>query len=209
MRQRWVLMFAIVVIASTVFLALHFMRASVTGAQAETPSLDAKAIPAAVGVSELKSVPVYLTGLGTVQAFNTVTVKVRVDDQLDTINFTEGQTVKAGDVLAQIDRVHFRPRSIWRLQPRLRIRPSLKTPSSTSSVIRQQALSPTRSNKSTLSPRLSASSKPPSRPIRRISKPLRLSSTTPQSRLPFQGGPASGCSTRAISSTQPIPPVWW
>jgi membrane fusion protein, multidrug efflux system len=103
MRQRWVLMFAIVVIAPTVGLALHFMRGSVTVAQAENPNLDAQAIPAAVGVSERKNVPVYLTGLGTVQAFNTVTVKVRVDGQLDKINFTEGQTVKAGDVLAQID----------------------------------------------------------------------------------------------------------
>jgi multidrug efflux system membrane fusion protein len=96
-------MFAIVVIAPTVGLALHFMRGSVTVAQAENSNLDAQAIPAAVSVSERKNVPVYLTGLGTVQAFNTVTVKVRVDGQLDKINFTEGQTVKAGDVLAQID----------------------------------------------------------------------------------------------------------
>jgi multidrug efflux system membrane fusion protein len=51
----------------------------------------------------VKSVPVYLVGLGTVQAFNTVVVKVRVDGQLDKVDFTEGQDVKAGDVLAQID----------------------------------------------------------------------------------------------------------
>jgi membrane fusion protein, multidrug efflux system len=49
------------------------------------------------------SVPVYLMGLGTVQAFNTVIVKVRVDGQLDKVDFTEGQDVNAGDVLAQID----------------------------------------------------------------------------------------------------------
>jgi multidrug efflux system membrane fusion protein len=103
MRQRWVLMFASLVIAPTVVLALHFMRGSVTVARAENPNLDTLAIPATVGVSERKNVPVYLTGLGTVQAFNTVTAKVRVDGQLDKVNFTEGQTVKAGDVLAQID----------------------------------------------------------------------------------------------------------
>src|SRR5580765_3062718 len=89
--------------AATVGVALHFMRGPVAAAQAENPKLDAPAIPAAIGVSERKDVSVYLTGLGAVQAFNTVTVKVRVDGQLDKINFTEGQIVKAGDVLAQID----------------------------------------------------------------------------------------------------------
>ena len=50
-----------------------------------------------------QDVPVYLQGLGTVQAFNTVTLKVRVDGTLEEVRFTEGQNVKAGDVLAQID----------------------------------------------------------------------------------------------------------
>jgi hypothetical protein len=89
MRRRWVLMIAIVAIASTAGLALYFMRG--TGpARAENPNSNMQAIPAAVGVSEQKNVPVYLTGLGTVQAFNTVTVKVRIDGQVDTINFMVG-----------------------------------------------------------------------------------------------------------------------
>jgi len=50
-----------------------------------------------------KDVPVYLQGLGTVQAFYTVTVTARVDGELQRIAFTEGQTVKKGDLLAQID----------------------------------------------------------------------------------------------------------
>ncbi|MGC2029552.1 MAG: efflux RND transporter periplasmic adaptor subunit [Steroidobacteraceae bacterium] len=48
-------------------------------------------------------VPVYLTGLGTVQAFYTVTVTARVDGELQKVAFTEGQTVHKGDLLAQID----------------------------------------------------------------------------------------------------------
>lgn len=47
--------------------------------------------------------PVYLTSLGTVQAFNTVLVRSRVDGQIDKIAFTEGQMVKQGDLLAEID----------------------------------------------------------------------------------------------------------
>jgi multidrug efflux system membrane fusion protein len=48
-------------------------------------------------------VPIHAEGIGTVQAFNSVLVRARVDGQLDSVTFTQGQDVKAGDVLAQID----------------------------------------------------------------------------------------------------------
>lgn len=48
-------------------------------------------------------VPVHLTGIGTVQAFNTVTIRTQVDGQLQNIAFVEGQSVKTGDLLAVID----------------------------------------------------------------------------------------------------------
>src|SRR6266702_733637 len=60
-------------------------------------------IPVETAVARQADVPIYLMGLGTVQAFNTITVTTRVDGQLQSINFVEGQDVKAGDVLAQID----------------------------------------------------------------------------------------------------------
>jgi len=61
------------------------------------------AVPVAVATAERKDVPVYLKGLGSVTASNTVSVKSRVDGQLAQVNFTEGQHVKKGDLLAVID----------------------------------------------------------------------------------------------------------
>jgi multidrug efflux system membrane fusion protein len=52
---------------------------------------------------EQQDVPIYLTGVGTVTANQSVTVKTRVDGELDKIGFVEGQDVKAGQVLAQLD----------------------------------------------------------------------------------------------------------
>ena len=60
-------------------------------------------IPVTVSPVEKADFPVYLTGLGTVQGFNTVQVRTRVDGQIDKIAFTEGQLVKEGDLLAEID----------------------------------------------------------------------------------------------------------
>ena len=48
-------------------------------------------------------VPIYLTGVGTVIAYNTDVVRAQIQGQIISINFTEGQTVHAGDLLAQID----------------------------------------------------------------------------------------------------------
>ncbi|HUE17510.1 MAG TPA: biotin/lipoyl-binding protein, partial [Planctomycetaceae bacterium] len=48
-------------------------------------------------------VPIYLSGVGTVIAYNTDVVRAQIQGQLININFTEGQTVHAGDLLAQID----------------------------------------------------------------------------------------------------------
>ena len=61
------------------------------------------AIPVTIAQVENMDFPVYLTGLGTVQAFNTVVVRTRVDGQIDKIAFQEGQMVNQGDLLAEID----------------------------------------------------------------------------------------------------------
>jgi membrane fusion protein, multidrug efflux system len=61
------------------------------------------AIAVDVATAQRADVPVYLEGLGTVQAFYTVTITARVDGQIDKVAFTEGQDVKKGDLLVQID----------------------------------------------------------------------------------------------------------
>lgn len=60
-------------------------------------------IPVQVASAVRADVPVYLSGIGTVQAFNTVTVRAQVDGQLQQVLFSEGQQVKKGDLLAVID----------------------------------------------------------------------------------------------------------
>ncbi|WP_431858125.1 efflux RND transporter periplasmic adaptor subunit [Azospirillum sp.] len=60
-------------------------------------------VPVVAGTVGREDVPIWLDGIGTVQAFNSVTVRVRVDGELQQVAFAEGQTVQAGDVLARID----------------------------------------------------------------------------------------------------------
>jgi membrane fusion protein, multidrug efflux system len=65
------------------------------------------AIPVTVGAVERTDVPIFLAGLGTVQAFNSVLVKSRVDGQIVKIHFSEGKDVRAGEVLVEIDPAPF------------------------------------------------------------------------------------------------------
>lgn len=69
--------------------------------QARTTS--PRTIPVTDGKAELRDVPVYVSGIGTVQAYNTVSVRSRVDGQITKVLFKEGQEIKAGDPLFQID----------------------------------------------------------------------------------------------------------
>ncbi len=59
--------------------------------------------PIVAGAVAQHDVPIYLTGVGTVIAYNTDVVRAQIQGQIISINFTEGQTVHAGDLLAQID----------------------------------------------------------------------------------------------------------
>jgi multidrug efflux system membrane fusion protein len=60
-------------------------------------------VPVTVGPAMTRDLSIWLSGVGSVQPLNAVTVKVRVDGQLDSVAFTEGREVHEGDLLAQID----------------------------------------------------------------------------------------------------------
>jgi multidrug efflux system membrane fusion protein len=60
-------------------------------------------VPVTIVAAQTRDVPIYLDGIGTVQAYRTVTVRSRVDGELIAIDFREGQDVKTGDQLALID----------------------------------------------------------------------------------------------------------
>jgi multidrug efflux system membrane fusion protein len=64
---------------------------------------DAPAVPVVVTTAERGDLPVYFDGLGTATAYNTVTVRSRVDGAIVKVNFTEGQFVHEGDALVEID----------------------------------------------------------------------------------------------------------
>jgi len=87
---------ALVVVAAGAWAVLRKPADAATPVSAPVIAVDT----AAVGHTD---VPIYLLGLGTVQAFYTVTVTPRVDGEIQKIGFTEGQTVHKGDLLAQID----------------------------------------------------------------------------------------------------------
>jgi multidrug efflux system membrane fusion protein len=60
-------------------------------------------IPVETAIAKRADVPIHVDGLGTVQALNAVTIGSRVDGQIQKISFVEGQRVKSGDLLVQID----------------------------------------------------------------------------------------------------------
>jgi multidrug efflux system membrane fusion protein len=98
-RARSWMVGALAVLAAAVWLWLPDRRSDAAG----PPHTGDKSIAVDVANVKRTDVPVYLDGLGTIQAFNTVTVTARVDGELQKIAFEEGRTVNKGDLLAQID----------------------------------------------------------------------------------------------------------
>src|SRR5579862_5410164 len=101
----WILIFIILAGGGYYFYRSHISAETKAAPQPGARGRGAALGPVSVAVAPaLKvDVPYYLSGLGSVTPFNTVTVKSRVDGELQKVYFTEGQFVKAGDLLAEID----------------------------------------------------------------------------------------------------------
>src|SRR5580698_2764303 len=90
----------VVVLAGGGFRYFTRLQTSEKLAAAAPPSPETPVVAAPVAS---KDVPIYLRGVGTVIAYNTDIVRSQIQGELTKITFIEGQTVKAGDLLAQID----------------------------------------------------------------------------------------------------------
>lgn len=101
-RRRLVLTLVAIIAVLVVGLIVR-ARTSDDGAHAARPDPTQRPVPVTLAKVERKDVPVWLEGLGTVAAWQQVTVRAQVDGRLDRIFFTEGQLVRKGDLLAQID----------------------------------------------------------------------------------------------------------
>jgi membrane fusion protein, multidrug efflux system len=112
-KSRWWLL---VLVIAGIVVAIWYFRGSRNPSQAADPSAPATSgrgrggagggnfvVPVVVAAAHHGDLPVYFNGLGNVNAYNTVTVRSRVDGQIINVAFREGQYVKEGDLLVQID----------------------------------------------------------------------------------------------------------
>ena len=99
----WMTLFALLALEMGCGSSQNPQAASKKGQKGGKGGPGGMSVSVAVTPASVMDLPVYLSGLGSVEAFNTVVVKSRIDGQLVQINFKEGQKVQKGDLLAVID----------------------------------------------------------------------------------------------------------
>jgi multidrug efflux system membrane fusion protein len=100
--SRWKLALAVVVLTVVGIVGWRLLHNAPARQGGPRAGADAP-VPVTVVAAATRDVPVYLTALGTVQALNTVTVNAQVSGQLKAIHFAEGQEIKQGELIAEID----------------------------------------------------------------------------------------------------------
>src|ERR1700732_2011614 len=101
MRRQIVIPAVLLIVVLAASGAFTFLHGSAPKHPAAAPA--SPRAPIVAGTVAQHDVPIYLTGVGTVIAYNTVIIRSQIQGQIVSINFTEGQTVRTGDLLAQID----------------------------------------------------------------------------------------------------------
>ncbi len=100
-RRAWSTLVALLILGGLGYVGWsaiqHKQQANNPNARPDLP------VPVLAATPRIEDVPVYLDGVGAIRALNTVTVRSQVDGKLIAVNFTEGQDVKKGDVLGEID----------------------------------------------------------------------------------------------------------
>lgn len=99
--KRWLWLLAVVLLLGVAYLIARWQTHSSAASKRESGA--PPGVPVSIASARKGEMPVYLNGLGTVTPTNTVTVRSRIDGQLLKVNFQEGQFVKQGDLLAEID----------------------------------------------------------------------------------------------------------
>jgi multidrug efflux system membrane fusion protein len=100
--RSWVMVVLCLLVLAAIGGAIWFWPASLTDQSARNKKPN-QPIPVVIASAAQRDVPIWLDGLGTVQAFYTVTMHTMVDGPLVAVDFKEGQDVRKGDVLAQVD----------------------------------------------------------------------------------------------------------
>jgi membrane fusion protein, multidrug efflux system len=103
LKRYWIGLLAIALLAVGIYVFFARSGAAQSPAAKQEPNAVTRGIPVVAAAAKMGDMSVYLTGLGTVTPLNTVTVKSRVDGQLMRVLFREGQIVRAGELLAEID----------------------------------------------------------------------------------------------------------
>jgi multidrug efflux system membrane fusion protein len=101
-RRWWFALVAVLVVGGAIW-AVRGRTQSKSAAPQAGPAAGARAVPVVAAAVTRRDVPIHLEGLGSVVASKTVTVRPQVDGRLDQVLFREGQAVRQGQVLAQID----------------------------------------------------------------------------------------------------------